>query len=157
MIGRDLHSNIDRVQHLAAAVYTTTQTPSSGVDRQGFSALEFLITIGVIANIANSPAPSWSFKLQESDSESANFSDVVDSDVVLVGSAKSPVAAPNASTGVFLVVDAAAEDANVYRVGYIGNKRYVRVVATAANTPGNTILAIVAIRAFPALAPTADA
>lgn len=156
MFSRDLHSNIKTVKHLSAAAYTTTQTPSNGIDRQGFSSLEFLISIGVVTNIANSPQPSWAFKLQESDSQSTGFSDVTDSDVELVGSAKSPVAAPNSSTGVFLTVDAAAEDDQTYRVGYIGNKRYVRVVATAANTPGSTPLSIVAVLGHPALAPTAD-
>lgn len=153
---RDLHSNIKSVQHLAAAAYTSTQTPSSGVDRAGFSAVEFLISVGVITNIANSPQPSWAFKLQHSDSQSSDFVDVTDEDDVLVASAKSPVAAPDASTGVFLTVDDAAEDAQLYRVGYVGPKRYVRVVATAANTPGSTPLCINAILGLPAIAPTAD-
>lgn len=153
---RDLHSNIKVVQHLVAAAYTTTQTPSNGVDLAGFGAAEFLIDIGVITNVANSPQPSWAFKLQESDSQSTGFTDVVTAGDALVGSAASPVAAPDASTGVFLTVDDAAEDAAVYRVGYIGNKRYVRVVATAANTPGGTPLCIVAVLGKPGLAPTAD-
>lgn len=153
---RDLHSNIKVVQHVAAAAITATNTPSSGVDTAGFSSIEFLIAVGVVTNIANSPQPTWAFKLQESDSASADFTDVTDDDMVLVGSAKSPVAAPNASTGVFLTIDDAAEDAQVYRVGYIGNKRYVRVVATAANTPGSTPYAVVAVLGHPAIAPTAD-
>lgn len=153
---RDLHSNIKAVQHLAAVAATTTQTPASGVDLRGFDAAEFVITIGTITNIANSPAPSWSFKLQESDAAATDFADVTDSAVVLVGSAASPVTAPDASSGVFLVVDSASEDGAVYRVGYVGTKRYVRVVATAANTPGATPLAILALLGKPGLAPTAD-
>lgn len=156
MIMRDLHSNIKAVQHVAAALKTATDTPSNGIDRSGFSSLEFLIAIGAVTNIANSPQPTWAFKLQESDSISSGFTDVVDANMVLVGSAKSPVAAPNSSTGVFLTVDDAAEDAQVYRIGYIGNKRYVRVISTAVNTPGNTPLAIIAILGNPALAPTED-
>ena len=46
MTSHDLHSNIKVVQHLAAAAYTSTQTPSDGVDTQGFESLEFLIAIG---------------------------------------------------------------------------------------------------------------
>lgn len=156
MIRRDLHSNVKLVQHLAAAAYTATQTPANGVDTKGFAGLEFIINIGVVANIANSPQPSWAFKLQESDSESSDFTDVVTAGDVLVGSAASPVTTPDASTGVFLTVDDAAEDEAVYRIGYIGTKRYVRVVATAANTPGSTPLCINAELAFPAIAPTAD-
>ena len=153
---RDLHSNIKAVQHIAAAVVTATQTPAAGVDLQGFSSAEFVISIGAVANIAASPQPSWAFKLQESDASGSGFTDVTESGDVLVGSAKSPVAAPDSSTGVFLTVDAAAEDDQVYRVGYIGNKRYVRVVATAANTPGDTPLAVLAILGHADLCPTAD-
>lgn len=153
---RDLHSNIKAVQHVAAQAITATNTPASGVDLKGYDSAEFLIGIGTVANIANSPQPSWAFKLQESDSASADFTDVTDSNDVLVGSAASPVAAPNASTGVFLTVDAASEDAATYRVGYVGSKRYVRVVATAANTPGSTPYYVTALLGHPNLAPTAD-
>jgi len=153
---RDLHSNIKVVQHIAAALATATTTPASGVDLAGFDAAEFVISIGTVTNIANSPQPAWTFKLQESDSVSSGFTDVVTAGDVLVGSAASPVTAPDSSTGVFLTVDAAAEDAATYRVGYIGNKRFVRVVATAANTPGDTPLSVLAILGKPALAPTAD-
>lgn len=151
---RDLHSNIKLVQLLANAAVTATQT-STALNMSGFSAAELVISIGTVANIANSPQPSWAFKLQESNDDST-YSDVVTAADVLVGSAKSPVAAPNSSTGVFLTVDAAAEDALTYRVGYIGSKKYVRVVGTAANTPGSTPLTILGILGLPALAPTAD-
>ncbi|MET4808335.1 hypothetical protein [Limibacillus sp. MBR-115] len=156
MATRDLHSHIKAVQHLAAAAYTTTQTPSSGVDLRGFDSAEFLIGIGAVTSISGSPQSTWTFKLQDSDSESSNFSDVTDSSIVLVGSAKSPVAAPNSSTGVFLTIDADTEDLNTYRVGYVGSKRYVRCVATAANSPGSTPLYVVALLGHAALAPTAD-
>lgn len=153
---RDQHSNIKSVDHIPAAAFTATQTPANGVDLKGFDAAEFLISVGVVTNIANSPQPSWAFKLQESDSQASGFTDVVTAADVLVGSAKSPVTAPDSSTGVFLTVDAAAEDATLYRVGYVGAKRYVRVVATAANTPGSTPLSVIAVLGKPSLAPTSD-
>lgn len=152
---RDFNSNYKPVQHLAAAAYTTTQTPSSGVDRDGFSGVEFLIGIGTVANIANSPQPTWTFHLEHSDSASSGFAAVTDANDVLIGSSKSPVTTPNASTGVFLTIDDAAEDALCYSVGYVGTKRYVRVVATAANTPGSTPMFIAALLVRPAIAPTA--
>ena len=94
MTSHDLHSNIKVVQHLAAAAYTSTQTPSDGVDTQGFESLEFLIAVGAIANIAQSPTPYWTFKLQESDSQSSGFTDVTDANSVIYGSAKSPATSP---------------------------------------------------------------
>jgi len=151
---RDQHSDIKAVQLLSAALKTATFS-STGVDLTGFNAVDFLIDCGTITNVANSPQPSWTFKLQESDDDST-YTDVTDSNDVLVGSAASPVAAPNASTGVFLTIDSAAEDAALYRIGYIGDKRYARVVATAANTPGNTPMSICAVLGYPNLRPTAD-
>lgn len=156
MPARELHSNIKAVQHVAAQAITTTNTPSTGVDLLGFDSVEFLISIGTVTNIANSPQPTWSFKLQESDTSNADFTDVTDSSIVSVGSASSPATTPDSSTGVFLTIDDAAEDATVYRVGYRGTKRYVRVVATAANTPGSTPYSVVAILGHPSLAPTSD-
>lgn len=154
MIRRDLHSNVKAVSHIIGTL-TATETPANGVDLAGFGSSEFIIHVGEVTNIANSPQPSWAFKLQESDDDS-DYSDVTNANDVLVGSAKSPVTAPNASTGVFLTVDAAAEDDQVYRVGYIGTKRYARVVATAANTPGATPISVVAVLGNPSIAPTSD-
>jgi hypothetical protein len=154
---RDLHSHIKAVLHVAAQAITATNTPSTGVDLAGFDSAEFLISLGTISNIAGSPTPSWTFKLQDSDTSNASFVDVTDASLVLVGSAKTPVTAPDSSTGVFLTVDAASEDAAVYRVGYVGKKRYVRVVATAsAEAPGSTPYSVIAILGNPALKPTAD-
>ena len=153
---RDLHSNIKVVTHVAAQAITATNTPGTGVDLAGFNAAEFIISLGTITNVANSPQPSWAFKLQESDSASASFTDVVDSDTVLVGSAASPATTPNSTTGVFLTVDAATEDATHYRIGYIGLKRYVRIIATAANTPGSTPYSVVAVLGNASQTPTAD-
>lgn len=154
MATRDLHSNIELRQVLAAQTVSTTQTTSS-VDGQGFDSVEFIASVGSIANIANSPTPSWTFKLQHSDDDST-FADVTNSDYVLTGSAASPVSAPDSSSGVFLTLDAASEDASSYRVGYAGPKRYSRMVATAADSPGNTPMAVVVLLSHPALVPTAD-
>jgi len=151
---RDLHSNIKTVSHIIGSK-TTTVTPANGVDLKGFGSAEFIAHIGTVTNIANSPQPSWAFKLQESDDDST-FTDVVTAADALVGSAQSPAAAPDSSTGVFLTIDAAAEDDAVYRIGYIGTKRYVRMVATAANTPGATPMSVVAVLGHPSLMPTAD-
>lgn len=150
---RDLHNNVSMDQLLKAAAVTTTQT-SSSADRQDYDSLEFLIAFGAVTNIANSPQPTWSVKLQDSDDDST-FADVTNSDYVLTGAAQSPVTAPDSSTGVFLTIDAAAEDDETYRVGYVGPKRYCRVVATAANTPGSTPLWVGVIKGHAHLTPVA--
>ena len=154
MAMHDMNSRYKPVLEFIGA-YTTTQTPSSGVDTRGFEAVVAQITIGTITDIANSPYGHWTFKAQESDSESASFTDITDSNQILIDSSKSPVVAPDSSTGVFLTVDAASEDDQVYSVGILTTKRYVRIVATAVDTPGSTPIAVHILLGDPAQQPTA--
>lgn len=153
MTSRDLVSNIKPVQHVVNAAISSTNTPSNGVYHQGFNSMGILITLGAIPNIANSPRPSWSFKIQESDTINSGFTDVTDVDRVLVGSSRAPVTTVNPSTGVFLVVDSNTEDENTYFVGLLTEKAYSRVVATAANTPGSTPYSVVYLLGHPNIAP----
>lgn len=156
MATRDLASCKKVVTHVAAQAITATNTPSTGVDTQGFDAATFLISVGTVANIANSPQPSWTFKVQESDASGSGFADITDSSRVLVNGIQSPGTSPDSGTGVFLTIDAAAEDATTYHVGVVSTKRYLRVVATAANTPGSTPYSVVAVLEKAALEPIAN-
>lgn len=153
MPSRDLSSNIKVVPHVVAQTISATNTPTNGVDHQGFESIMYAWSLGAIPNIANSPRPSWSFKLQESDTINANFVDVTDPNRILVGSSRAPVTEVNTSTGVFLVVDANTEDETVYTVGLITNRRYSRLVAIAANTPGSTPYSANAHLGHPNIAP----
>ena len=154
MAKRELHGNIKVAQMLANQAVTATTT-SSSVDTRGFDSCEVVFAVGTVANIANSPQPTWAFKLQDSPDDSV-WTAVTDSNLVLIGSTQSPLAAPNSSTGVFLTIGAAAEDALTYRVGYVGGGRYLRLVATAANTPGSTPLSVISVLGHAELAPTSD-
>lgn len=154
MAMHDGNSRYKPVSHIIAGAATSTQTPSSGVDTKGFEEVTVLIAIGTITDIANSPYGHWTFKLQESDSESADFSDITDSNQVLIDSSKSPVTAPDSSTGVFLTVNAASEDDTVYSVGVLSTKRYIRCVATAVDTPGATPIAVTVLLSDAAQLPT---
>lgn len=136
---KDLLSNIQTVYQWGG-VKTATVTPSTGQDLKGYRSAVFACSIGAITNIANSPVPSWTFKLQESD-DNTSFTDVATADVLLDYGRNDDAI----TSGVFATIDAASEDDNTYTIGYIGTKRYVRVVATAANTPGNTAIVVNAI------------
>ena len=132
---RSMTDRITVLRHLLGA-YTTTQTPSTGVDVKTLKTAEVIVDIGTVTNIANSPQPSWAFALQHSDTSNASFTAVESTDVVL------PDGGALGASGLFATVDAAAEDDAVYRIGYVGGKRYIRVVATAANTPGSTPIGV---------------
>ena len=135
MSNRSMTDRITVKRHINGTV-STTQTPTNGVDLQGLASAEIVVDIGAVTNIANSPQPSWTFALQHSDTVNSGFAAVEATDAVL------PDGAALGANGVFATVDDAAEDDAIYRIGYIGNKRYVRVVATAANTPGNTPICV---------------
>lgn len=146
-------SGLKPVQHVPAQIITATNTPANGVNLAGFNSCTFLIFIGTITNIANSPQPSFAFKIQHSDDD-VTYEDVTDANYLLTHNAKAPVTAPDSTTGVFLTVDNAAEDAALYAVGYIGPKQFARVVGTASNTPGNTPYAVAALLAHANMEPT---
>lgn len=129
---RDMISHVKNTLHFAGT-YSSTKTPTNGIDLTGYSSCTILCAIGAMTN---SGSGQWTFTLQESDSQSSGFSTVGSADVLLDYGLNDG----SISSGVFATVDAASEDEAVYTIGYIGSKRYVRVVATAANTPGNTAI-----------------
>jgi hypothetical protein len=135
---RDAISHSKNELHFCKSL-TATETPSTGVDLKGFNSATIIAAIGTITNIANSPVPSWTLKLEESDSAATGFTAVAEADMLLdYGNNDGSV-----TTGVWATIDAAAEDDKIYTCGYIGTKRYIRVVATAADTPGATPVTVV--------------
>ncbi|CAN7481550.1 hypothetical protein [Mesorhizobium sp. LjNodule214] len=103
---RDLANNIGAVQSVAPAVLTATNT-SAAIDLLGFNSAAVIINTGAIAGSGN-----FTPKLQESDTTtSGDFTDIAAADLV----------------GTF---PAALAAASVYKVGYIGNRRYLRTVLT---------------------------
>jgi len=134
----------DRISHakhelMFAGTLTATNDPS-GVDLQGFSAATVVCSIGEMTNVGNTE--SWTFALEESDSVASGYTDVAESDMLLEYGNNDG----SAASGVFATVDDAAGDEANYTVGYSGSKRYIRVVATAANTPGATTIAVSVIK-----------
>lgn len=103
---RDLAHNIAAVQVVVPAVLSATDT-SAAIDLKGYDGAVLIINTGAIASSGN-----FTPKLQESDTTATeDFDDVAAGD--LIGTFPSALAATS-----------------VYKVGYIGNKRYVRTVLT---------------------------
>lgn len=109
----------------AASLFPAARTATAngtGVDLQGFDAATVCITTGVITD------GTHTISLQESD-DNSTFTNVVAAD--LLGTA------PAIAT---------TDDNVVFRFGYIGNKRYVRVVTTVASATTGGIYDAVVIR-----------
>ena len=125
---RDIAPNIGVVQAVAPAVLSATNT-SAAIDLLGFESAAVVINTGAIVS-----AGDFTAKLQESDTTtSGDFTDVAAAHLV----------------GTF---PASLEADSVVKVGYIGNKRYVRTVLT--KNGGTSIAAgAVIVKGHPAEAP----
>lgn len=102
---RDLSSRLGVVTALSPAVQATTVN-GVAVDLMGFNGAMFVLQTGAIVGSGDFTA-----KLQESDTSGSGYTDVAATD--LIGSFPATTLA-----------DAAV------KVGYIGNKRYTRIVLT---------------------------
>lgn len=139
---RDLYHNIAVVQLMAPVDITTNDTYSSIVDLQDFEQCDIIVNLGVCTGATGNTYVTP--VLQESDSlTEADFS-AVDSANCLGGFSK---------------VDDVAEDNTIQRVGYVGSKRYLRVLMDVTSTMTNVPVSITAIlagaRHNPPTAPTA--
>lgn len=101
---RDLASNLDVRESIRPAVHTASVNGQT-VDMRGYNSALVAITVGAVAGSGNVTP-----KMQESDDDST-WSDVAAAD--LQGSFPADLAADT-----------------VYKVGYLGSKRYVRAVGT---------------------------
>ena len=142
---KDIHSKVSRSLLIGCAVLSADNTPVA-VDLQGYEAAEILLDIG-IGGITFTGTNKIEFKLTHSDDDST-YSDVTtaDMDGVTV-----------ASGGIIKSLVAAHAAASVYRYGYIGGKRYLKLLADFSGTHGaGTPIAASVLRANGFSNPQAD-
>jgi hypothetical protein len=121
----ELYNNLLAAQSLAPAARTATAN-GTGVDLSGYHTALVLVDAG-----------SWTdgthaLKLQESD-DNSTFTDVGASD--LIGSAPTISSSGTAS--------------KIYKFGYKGIKRYVRVVTTVSGTTTGAVYSAMVLRGNP--------
>jgi hypothetical protein len=132
---RDLHNNLlpSRGISPAAIISANGTTTGQTLDVAEYGSLEFIFLSGVITD------GTFTVTLYEGDASDMSDEAAV-ADVDLLGTEP---------------VFAATDDNTVKRVGYIGNKRYVRakVVQTGATTGG--FITCIAVQGHPKTAPVA--
>lgn len=133
----DLHNKIEIRRAISpVSVSDNTAQVSQIIDRQGFSALEFAIATGSIADA------DATFTVLVEDGDESDLSDnAAVADAQLLGT--------EAAAG-FQFDD----DNETRKIGYIGNKRYVRLTITPANNASAALIAAIAILGGPDSAPT---
>lgn len=136
MANKDIHSNLKFSRGMSPVAATTDNTAyvSQVIDTQGYDACEFVILTGSLADVD----ATFTTLVEHSDT---NFSGAAVPDAQLTNLE---------STASFTF----AADDSVLRIGYIGDKRYVRVTVTPANNTGNVFIAGVWVLGYPQLAPT---
>lgn len=136
-MNRDLYNNIKIVQSLAPATLTAV-VDGAGVDTLGYESAVMFLDVGTQAG------DSGTFKFQHSD-DNSTFADIPAAE--LLGEASATAGDP--------LVITTANDAAIYKRGYIGSKRYLRIVNSAETTAENIPVYAGVILGNPRHAPTA--
>jgi len=143
----DVHSDIGAKVMIGAAALSADNTPPA-VDLDGFGAAEILLNVG-IGGITFSGTNKIEFKLTHSDDDSSYVA-VTDDDML-------GVTGGVGTGGIIKSLIAEHAAAAAYRFGYIGGKRYLKLLADFSGTHGSgTPLAATVAAMRPALGPVAD-
>jgi hypothetical protein len=114
-----------------------TAIVSAVIDRRGYDSLTFAIAVGTNTD------PNATFAVTMDDGDASNLSDAA------------AVAAGDLVGTYALAGYTFADDAESRKIGYRGNKRYVRLTITpSGNDSGNIFLAVLAILGNASVAPT---
>ena len=142
---KDLHSKIILASLLGASVMAAS-ADSGAVDLQGYNSAEIALAIGV-GGIVFTGANKVEFALLHSD-DGVSFTPVADKDVLGV---------TGTANGILKALVAAQAAAGVYRFGYKGGKRWIKLAAnfSGAHATGTPIAAML-IKASGISRPEAD-
>ncbi|MGD2159185.1 MAG: hypothetical protein PVG32_20075 [Anaerolineales bacterium] len=126
----DIYNNVSLAESLAPAARTSSEN-GAGVSMQGYNGALVIIHAG------NWTDGTHAFEVQESDDD-VTYTAVADAD--LQGSEPT-------------VSDDNTDD-QIYKIGYVGDEDYIRVVQTVTGTPATGLVSGVAIlRGFPRKSP----
>lgn len=119
---RDLYSRVKNVLALGAATYSADNTPVA-VDRAGYQSAMLALSIGA-GGITFTGTNKVEFVLTHSDDDST-YTAVTDDDMQGV---------TGISSGIIKTLSAAHAAAATYKFGYIGGKRYLKLLADFSGT-----------------------
>jgi len=100
---------------LSATLSGVTPAAGGAIDMQGWEGLTFTVSTGTVTDAGT--VSGFSFEVQESDAQDSGYTAVADADLIGLESA-------------LTVTDDTDDNVLVGSIGYRGEKRYVRVVAT---------------------------
>jgi hypothetical protein len=142
---KDIHSDMTVVSAIGAAVLSADNTPAA-IDLQGYNAAEIVLAIGE-GGITFTSTNKIEFVVTHSD-DGTTYTDVTDEDVLGVS---------GISDGIVKALTSAHAAADVARFGYVGGKRYLKILADFSGTHGSgTPIAAMVIAGYGHVNPQAD-
>ncbi len=134
---KDLHNKIKPMRAISPVSEAgNTALVSQIIDRKGYEGLEFIIQTGSVGDAG----AQFTTLVEDGDNSALSDNAAVD-DTELLGTE----AAASFTE---------ADDDSVFKIGYKGHKRYVRLTITPANNGTAALIAAVAILSNPSVAPT---
>jgi|TARA_R100001460_G_scaffold13596_3_gene30600 hypothetical protein len=129
------------------AIVKDADTNCTAVDSQGFSSVTHVVNVGA-NGITFSTTHKVEIELEHSD-DNVTFTDVTSNTDVVGGTV--------GTNGLWQTIDADGDCNAVYAIGYVGGKRYSRVVLNFSGTHGTgTIFGVVGVKGRPLSGPTAS-
>jgi len=142
---KDLFSNIETLtaDAIVPVVGANSSAPAAlEVDLKGFNSALILILVGAEGSTL-SGSNYWTWKLEHADDDgtgvAGSYSSVATADVQGV----TPV------SGIVVTVDDPAEDNAIYKIGYVGGKRFIKITTAETGTGPNLPQAVVVIKGHP--------
>ena len=133
----DLHNKLEFRRAISpVSVGDNTAQVSQIIDRQGFSGLEFAIAAGSIADADT----TFTVLVEHGDASDLTGGEAV-ADADLLGTE-------------LLAAFQFDDDNETRKIGYVGNKRYVRLTITPANNASAALISAIAVLGGAADAPT---
>lgn len=142
---KDLHSDMTALVAIDAEALDADNTPAA-VDLQGYDAAEIVLAIGA-GGITFSGTNKIEFKLTHSDDDSTYEAVTVD-DMLGLDSVD--------TGGIIKALTAAHATAAAYRFGYVGGKRYLKLLADFSGTHGAATPIAAVVLAQGTINPQAD-
>lgn len=126
---RDAASNLALVEAIATAVLSADNTPAA-IDLLDSGSATLVLHIGV-GGITFTGSNKIEFVLTHSD-DNSTYSNVTDDDLV-----KDSLAPASVTNGIIRALTAAHAASTIQKLGYVGGKRYLKLLADFSGTHGS--------------------
>jgi hypothetical protein len=146
---KDLYNNITLLSgHDPIQGGDGTAPAAVAFDLIGYESAVFVWWVGLEGSTL-SGTNYWNLKMEHADDNGSGAAGTY------TNVAAADVQGATPASGIVVTVDDPAEDNKIYKIGYVGGKRFVRCTIAETGTGPNLPQALMVIKGHPALAPVA--